>query len=97
MMIRNSGQSCILSQFTAVEESLFVTPWIAHWAPLSMGFSRQKYWSGLPLPSPGDLPNPGIQPRSPTLQANSLPFELPWKPTAVKSCCVILYFKVLTL
>ena len=45
---------------------LFVTPWIvAHQAPLSMGFSRPEYWSGLPFPSPGDLPNPGIEPRSP--------------------------------
>ena len=42
-----------------------------------MGFSREKYWSGLLFPSPGDLPNPGIEPRSPTLQADSLPAELP--------------------
>ena len=41
-------------------------------APLSMGFSRQQYWSGLPFPSPGDLPNPGIKPRSPALQADAL-------------------------
>ena len=47
---------------------LFVIPWTgAYQAPLSMGFSRQEYWSGLPFPSPGDLPNPGIEPRSPTL------------------------------
>ena len=47
---------------------LFVTPWtVAYQAPLSMGFSRQVYWSGLPFPSPGDLPNPGIEPRSPAL------------------------------
>ena len=51
----------------------FVTPWtIAHQAPLSMGFSRQEYWSGLLFPSPGDLPNPGIEPRSPALQADAL-------------------------
>ena len=49
-------------------------------APPSMGFSRQGYWSGLPFPSPGNLPSPGIKPRSPTLQADSLPFELPGKP-----------------
>ena len=55
---------------------LFVTPWTAaHQAPLSMEFSRQEYWSGLPFPSPGDLPHPGIKPRSPTLQAASLPTE----------------------
>ena len=49
-------------------------------APLSMGFSRQEYWSGLPFPSPGDLPNPGIEPRSPALQADSLQSEPPGKP-----------------
>ena len=47
---------------------LFVTPWtVAYQASPSMGFSRQEYWSGLPFPSPGDLPNPGIEPRSPAL------------------------------
>ena len=46
--------------------------WLAYQAPLSMGFSRQEYWSGLPFPSPGDLPNPGIEPESPTLQADTL-------------------------
>ena len=47
---------------------LFATPWtVAYQAPLSMGFSRQDYWSGLRFPSPGDLPNPGIKPGSPTL------------------------------
>ena len=52
---------------------LIATPWIvAHQASLSMGFSRQEYWSGLPFPSPGDLPEPGIEPRSPALQADSL-------------------------
>ena len=49
-------------------------------APLSMEFSRQEYWSGLTYPSPGDLPNPWIKPRSPALQANSLPSEPPGKP-----------------
>ena len=50
------------------------TPWIvARQAPLSMGFSRQEYWSGLPFPSPGDLSDPGIEPRFPPLQADSLP------------------------
>ena len=59
----------------------FVTPLtVAHQAPQSIGFSRQKYWSGLPFPFPGDLPNPGIKPRSPALQANSLLTELPGKP-----------------
>ena len=54
-----------------------VTPWtIALQVPLSMGFSRQEYWSGLPFPSPENLPNIGIEPRSPTLQADSLLTEL---------------------
>ena len=53
---------------------LFGNPWtVAHQVPLSMGFSRQEYWTGSPFPSPGDLPNPGIEPRSPTLQADCLP------------------------
>ena len=53
-----------------------VTPWTAaRQAPLSMGFSRQEYWSGLPFPSPGDLPNPGIKSGSPVLQADSLPLS----------------------
>ena len=57
---------------------LFVTPWtIAYQAPPSMGFSRQECWSGLPFPSPGDLPDPGIEPGSPTLQAGTLPPEPP--------------------
>ena len=59
---------------------LFATPWtVAHQAPLSMGFSRQEYWSGLPFPSSGDLHNPGIEPRSPALQADALPSEPPGK------------------
>ena len=57
------------------------TPWtVACQAPLSMGFSRQEYWSGLPFPPPGDLPNPGTEPRFPALQADSLPTELGGKP-----------------
>ena len=54
-----------------------VIPWtVARWAPLSMGFSRKEYWSGLPFPSPGDLPNSGVEPMSPALQADDLPAEL---------------------
>ena len=60
---------------------LFETPWtVAYQAPLSMGFSRQEYWSGVPFPSPGDLPNPGIESGSPTLQADTIPSEPPGKP-----------------
>ena len=67
------------SSFRLVQ--LFVNPWtVACRAPLSMGFSRQEYWSGLPFPSPGDLPDPGIKPASPALQADSLWSEPPGKP-----------------
>ena len=53
---------------------------VARQAPLSKGLSRQEYWSGLPFPSPGDLPNPGIESGSPALQTDSLPAEPPGKP-----------------
>ncbi|KAI4549496.1 hypothetical protein MG293_001826 [Ovis ammon polii] len=57
---------------------LFATPWtVAYQAPQSVEFSRQEYWNGLPFPSPGDLPNPGIEPRSPALQADALLSEPP--------------------
>ena len=60
---------------------LFAAPWtVAYQAPLSVGFSRQYYWSGLPFPSPGDLPKPGIEPRSPTLMTDSLLAEPRGKP-----------------
>ena len=60
---------------------LFATPWtVAYQAPPSMGFSRQKYWSGLPFPSPGNLPDPGMEPGSPALQADALPSEPPGSP-----------------
>ena len=60
---------------------------IAHHAPLSMGFSRQEYWSGLPFPSSGDLPDPGIEPRSPALQADALTSEPPGKPFVYGKVC----------
>ena len=60
---------------------LFATPWtVAYQASPSMGFSRQEYWSGLPFPSPGDLPNPGIEPRSLELEAGALTSKPPGKP-----------------
>ena len=60
---------------------LFATPWtIAHQAPPSMEFSRQEHWSGLPFPSAGDLPNPGIEPGSPALWAEALLSEPPGTP-----------------
>ena len=60
---------------------LFATPWtVTYQAPPSMGFSRQEYWSGLPFPSAGDLPDPGIEAGSPALQADALTSEAPGKP-----------------
>ena len=67
MKVKVNSLSCV---------GFFVTPWtIAHQAPVSMEFSRQEYWSGLPFPSPGDLPDPGIEPGSPALEADALPSE----------------------
>ena len=72
----SESESCI---------QLSVTPWtVAYQAPLSMEFSRQEYWSGLPFPPPGNLPNPGNEPTSPAspaMQVDSLPAEPPRKPT----------------
>ena len=66
--LQNYMCACVLSRFRFVQ--LFVTPWtVACQAPLSMGFSRLEYWSALPFPSPGDLSDPGIEPKSPALQA----------------------------
>ena len=65
----------------SIMSDIFATTWtLFHKAPLSMGFPRQEYWSGLPFPSPGDLPKPGIELGSPELQADSLPTEPPGKP-----------------
>ena len=70
----------LLSRFSRVR--LFATSWtVALQAPLSMGFSRKKYWSGLPFLSPEDLSNPGTEPRFPALEADSLPFELQGSPS----------------
>ena len=73
---------CMISHFSRVQ--LFVTPWtVARQAPLSVDFSRQEYWGGLPFHSPGYLPNPGIIPRFPALQVDSLPPEPPGRPFRV--------------
>ena len=62
---------------------LLATPWtVAYQAPPSMGFSRQEYWSGLPFPSPRDLPNPGLEPGSPALEVDALTSEPPGKPSS---------------
>ena len=85
MSSSHSSSSLALVLFPALQFSpencvqLFEDPMV-HQGPLSMGFSRQVYWSRLPVHSPGDLPNPGIVPRSPTLQADSLPSDPSRKP-----------------
>ena len=76
-----AGTSSLKVKMLVRHVRLSVTPWtVAHQAPLSMGFSRQEYWSGLTCPSPGDLSDPGIEPQSPTLQAGSSPSEPPGTP-----------------
>ena len=62
---------------------------VARQAPLSMGFSRQEYWSGLPFPPPGDLPDPGIEPTSPALQADSLPLSHWGRPIPAGYICSV--------
>ena len=85
---------CVLSCFSCVQ--LFVTPWtVAHQAPLSMGFSRQEYWSGLPCPPPGDLPDPGIKPgsfMSPAPGCGFLALPPPGKPRGLLSIRDQTYF-----
>ena len=74
---------------------LFVTPWtVAYQASPSMGFSRQEYWSGLPFPSPVDLPDPGIKPGSPALQADALPSEPPGKPNGYLAALILIQRKL---
>ena len=72
-----SSQAPVNTLIVTVSDS--ATPWtVTHQGPLSMGFSRQEYWNELPFPSPGDIPDPGIEPRSPSLQADSLPLLRSW-------------------
>ena len=86
LLYQNDRALYIWSKLTIVKVKslsrvrLFVTPWtVAYQAPPSMEFSRQEYWSGLPFPSPGHLPNPRIEPGSLALQADALPSEPPGK------------------
>ena len=72
--LRNKPLSAVLQFSSQVVSDCFATPWtVAHQAPLSMGFPRQKYWSGWPFPTPGNLSNPGIEPKSSAFQMDSLP------------------------
>ena len=82
----------------SVMSNFLWSPWtVACQAPLFMEFSRQGYWSGLPFPTSGDLPNPGIEPRSPTVQADALPSEPLGKPFMVYMWYLSLIFKDLCL
>ena len=84
--------ACMLSHFSCVQ--LYATLWTAaHQAHLSMGFSRQEYWSELPFPSPGDLPDPGIEPRSPTLQEDTILSEPPGKPIILENMLILKWRK----
>ena len=90
----NSAFRCLVKSLSCVR--LFVTPLtVAYEASPSMGFSRQEYWSGLPFPSPGDLPDPGIETRSPTLQADTLSSEPPGKPSDAYIFPFLLWFSLL--
>ena len=78
---------CLVADTSAQSCPTPVTPWtVAQQAPLSIGLSRQEYWSRLLFPSPGDLPEPGIKPGSPALQADSLPTEVSAKPKSSVLC-----------
>ena len=89
--MKDTVQACIPNRVRCVR--LFVTLWtVAHQAPLSMGFSRQEYWSGLPFPPPGDLPNPGIEPMlpaAPALQADSSPLSHQGRPKDTACVCAV--------
>ena len=91
---------CLVAQLCP----LYATPWtVAHQAPLSMGFPRKEYWSGLRFPTPGDLPNLGIEPVSPALQADSLPLSHQGSPAQdiilrdkkqdIETICILIHSK----
>ena len=91
MCILAAVSTDVCSQFLSCVQ-LLATPWtVTHQALLSTAILRQEYWSGLPLPSPGNLPDPGIEPGPPVLQADSLPSESPGKP--LLTCLTVLVQK----
>ena len=89
MLVKHRTGTRLNYQVVCVSSSVVfdsATPWtVACQAPLSMEFSRQEYWSGLPFPSPGGLPDPGIKPRSPALEADALTSEPPGKPNVLEA------------
>ena len=87
--------ACVLSHFSHVQ--LFATLWTAHQAPLSTGFSRQEYWSGLPCPPPRDPPNPGIEPASlmsPALAGGFLNASATWEAQEMATCSCVLTWRI---
>ena len=88
--------ACVLSHFSHVQ--LFATLWtVTHQAPLSMGFSRQEYWSGLPCPLPRDPPNPGIEPASlmsPALAGGFLNTSATWEAQEMATCSGVLTWRI---
>ena len=81
-----------ISCFVAKSRPTLATPWtVAYQVPLSVGFPRQKYWSGLPFPSQGDLPDPGIEPASPALADEILTTKPPGKPSFLYYRSIIVY------
>ena len=82
MRVQLISSVCTVSHVSRVRLSV-TAPTLAHQGPPYVGFSRQEYWSGLPFPSPWDLPDPGIEPGSPALQADSLPSEPPGEPQLI--------------
>ena len=86
-LIQSPHSGCREAWLVAMLCSTLATPWtVALQAPLSMGFARQEYWSGLPFPTPGDVPDPRIEPGSPALQAEFLPTELQGKSPHSRAC-----------
>ena len=86
MTLWPNGNMCAVLRHSVMSNS--VTLWtVAHQAPLSIGLLSQEYWSGSPCPPPDDVPDPGIKPRSPTLQVDSLPSEPPGKPSSSSKLC----------
>ena len=97
-MLKRYSECWTLMLFSCCHVQLSATPWtVAYQAPLSKGFSKQEYWIGLPFPSPGDIPDPGIEAGSPELQAGSLPLSHLGSPSTLLvkyKCCTYIHSKI---